>query len=90
MPTVDVIDRGEVIKVVTDLRGAKKENIRLAIRGRTLIISVGGTGRRYRRRVELTATMDPIHSTSTFKNGVLEVTLKKSNQAVEGPDIRVE
>jgi HSP20 family protein len=87
---VDMMDRGEVIKVIADLPGAEKENIRLAIRGRTLIISVEGTRCKCRRRVGLTATVDPVHSTSTLRNGVLEVTLKKSKQAVEGPDIRVE
>ncbi len=80
-PLVDVLDQGQELKVVAELPGVEKQDIRLEATDGTLVISAERGSRKYHEEVRLPASVDSNEARSTFKNGVLEVTLKKKDTA---------
>lgn len=89
-PLVDVIvTRGEV-RVVAELPGVEKTDIRLHGTEDTLTISVDTPQRKYYRDVELPEKGDPQKARSSYKNGVLEVTMPKKEGKPKGELIEVE
>ncbi len=76
-PLVDVISTDGEIKVVAELPGVEKEDIRLHGTEDALTISVDTQNRRYFKEVEMPLKIDPKKAKTSYKNGVLEVTISK-------------
>ncbi len=76
-PLVDVFDEDKTIKVVAELPGVEKEDIKLNATERELVISVDGKDRKYYKELELPAEINPSSAKSSYRNGVLEVVLEK-------------
>lgn len=76
-PLVDVITSDKDVKVIAELPGVEKEDIKLHGTEDTLTISVEMPQRKYYKELELPALVDPKSAKTSYKNGVLEVTLKK-------------
>lgn len=89
-PLVDVVDEDERIRIVAELPGVDKEQIKLDIANGKLQISVEGD-RKYFKSVDLPAKVDPDQTKATYKNGILEVILSKVKPATKaGKSIKVE
>ena len=91
-PLVDIINVNGEIKVVAELPGVEKKDIKLYGTEDMLTISVDIPERKYYKEVELPAKVDPKNVKSAYKNGVLEVTLKKAEKEKKpkGEQIRIE
>ena len=91
-PLVDVISADGEIKIVAELPGVEKEDIRLHGTENTLTISVDTPKRRYSKEIELPAKIDPKKATTKYKNGVLEVTIPKikEKKKPKGEPIKIE
>lgn len=90
-PLVDVIEKEKEIKVVAEVPGVNKDNIKVRVNGNKLIISAKSEDRQYYKEVELPAEVDEKSAKATYKNGVLEVTLqKKGSISEQGTEIKVE
>jgi len=89
-PLVDIIEEAETVKVVAEVPGVEKNDIQLYGTERSLTIKVDTPARKYFKEVELPAEVDPKSARSTYKNGVLEVILKKTAPKPKGQPIRVE
>ncbi|UCD26622.1 MAG: Hsp20/alpha crystallin family protein [Candidatus Bathyarchaeota archaeon] len=76
-PLIDVISTDNEIKIVAELPGVEKEDIKLHGTEDTLTISVDNQKRRYFKEVEVPAKIDPKKAKTVYKNGVLEVTIPK-------------
>lgn len=76
-PLVDVFDTDGQIQVVAEMPGIEKSDVELTVDGRNLEIHAARGDRRYNETVELPADVDDNSAKATYKNGVLEVTLKK-------------
>jgi len=87
-PLVDVIVNNDV-KVVAELPGVDKKDIKLDASDRALTIAVNTEDHRYYKKIDLPTDIDPDSSKASYKNGVLEVTLAK-RQKKEGKGIRVD
>ncbi len=85
-PLVDVFERDDEIVVVAEMPGVEKDKISVKVLEdeRTLIISGSDSDRRYYKEVDLPARVDPSSLKMTYKNGVLEVRLKKAGRGVPG------
>ncbi len=81
-PLVDVIERGDEIWVVADVPGVPKENIDVKVTEKTLTIRAQNE-RKYYKVVELPAEVIPESAKASYKNGVLEVRLKKKTSTEE-------
>jgi len=79
-PLVDVISTNNEVKVVAELPGVEKNDIKVYGTEKTLSISVDTPQRKYFKEVELPANVDPKSARSAYKNGVLEVTLTKTKE----------
>jgi len=79
-PLVDVMETDGEIKVIAELPGVEKEDIKLYGTENTLTISVDTAERKYYKKVELPSRVDTKKTKASYKNGVLEVTLKKKKE----------
>ncbi|MCD6241452.1 Hsp20/alpha crystallin family protein [Candidatus Bathyarchaeota archaeon] len=90
-PLVDVYTTNGEVKVIAELPGVSKEDIQLHGTEDTLTISVDTPERKYYKEVELPAKVDPKGAKTSYKNGVLEVTLpKKEERKPKGEPIKIE
>jgi len=90
-PLIDVIEREDEIRVVAELPGVDKSNIKLrVVNGNKLIIQAQSEERKYYKEVELPAEVDEKSAKATYKNGVLDVVLKKKTVSEKGTEIKVE
>lgn len=85
-PLSDVQDRGNEILVTVDIPGVEKEDIQVEVKGRKLIIDTEGT-RRYHTEIDLPGEVQGDCSEASYRNGVLEITLKKNRE--KGQSIEV-
>lgn len=89
-PLVDVFEEEDVIKVVAEVPGVEKDDINLNATERKLVIKVDTPQRKYYKEVDLPADVDPQSAKATYKNGVLEVVLKKVGKGETGVKIKIE
>ena len=75
-PLVDVIDEKDQVKVIAELPGVSKEEVKLSVKGNSLGIRVVNPERRYVKDVRLPVEVSK-NAKASFKNGILEVVLKK-------------
>jgi len=76
-PLVDVLVEETSVVIVAQLPGVSKESIEVHATEDKIAISVVSPQRHYYKELDLPAKVDPKSSTTTYKNGVLEVHLKK-------------
>jgi len=76
-PLIDVFVDETSVVVVAELRGIDKESIEVDATEDKVTISVDSFKRKYYRELNLPARVDPKSSATSYKNGVLEVRLKK-------------
>lgn len=91
-PLVDVFESEEGVTVVAEIPGVDKDKIDVKVSedGKTLIISATNEKRKYYKEVDLPSKVDPSSAVATYKNGVLEVKLKKSKGEGKGIKVKVE
>ncbi|UCG36899.1 MAG: Hsp20/alpha crystallin family protein [Candidatus Bathyarchaeota archaeon] len=76
-PLVDVISANGEIKVVAELPGVEKKDIKLHGTEDALTISVNTPNRKYYKEITMPAKIDPKKAKTAYKSGVLEVTIPK-------------
>lgn len=77
-PLVDVLEENNEVIVVAEFAGFDKENIRTNIRNQRLILSAETLGRKYHKSLNLPKRVIPTTIRTAYKNGVLEVRLRKA------------
>jgi HSP20 family protein len=76
-PLVDVVDTNGEIRVVAELPGVEKTDIKLHGTEDSLEINVDTEQNKYYKEVKLPAKVNVREAKSTYKNGVLEVIIPK-------------
>jgi len=89
-PLVDAIVNDETVKVVAELPGVEKPDIAVECDGRTLTLKVDTEKRRYYKRLDLPAEVDPDTSKANYKNGVLELVLTRKTKGPKPKQIRID
>ena len=77
-PLVDVLEDDDEIAVFTEFAGFSKENLRINVRNQKLILSAKASNRRFRKSLNLPKRVIPDTVCTSYKNGVLEIRLKKA------------
>jgi HSP20 family protein len=82
-PLADVTTTDKEVKVIVEMPGVSKENIRVNAHDNSVEITTttDKETRKYREVVEIPPETDIETATSTYKNGILEITFKKKEQA---------
>ena len=85
-PIIDIINGKEEIKIVAELPGVAKENIKLYANENTLTIEslipapvATAEVRQYYKEIEFPELVEPSSGKSYHKNGILEIIFKKKN-----------
>ncbi|MDI9644194.1 MAG: Hsp20 family protein [Candidatus Verstraetearchaeota archaeon] len=91
-PLVDIIDGENEVRVVAELPGVEKEDIKLYATEKTLTIDVSSRERSYYKELELPVEVEPSNARSNYKNGILEVVLtkKKETRKPKGESIPID
>lgn len=90
-PLVDIMEEEKDVVIVAELPGVEKEHISLHTTEDHLTISVDAAKRKYRKELKLPTKVDSKSARASYKNGVLEVRLKKFFQKkAEGEKIFLE
>jgi HSP20 family protein len=90
-PLADVIPGDGEIRVIVELPGVEKKDIKLSGTENKLTISVDTPERKYFKEVELPAKVETKKATSKYKNGVLDITIpKKKEEKTKSETIKIE
>jgi len=82
-PLVDVLDGDDEIKAVIELPGVEKEDINVYVEEEKVVIDTSDEKRRFHKEIPLMDEVVPESSKATYKNGILEITLKKVKERQE-------
>ena len=90
-PLVDITTTDNEVKVVIEMPGINKNNIRISAYDQTLEVKSDDPKRKYHKAIEVPPETDIETARSTYNNGILEITFKKKDQAKsKGKTIKVE
>ncbi|MBN1785126.1 MAG: Hsp20/alpha crystallin family protein [Candidatus Bathyarchaeota archaeon] len=91
-PLVDIISANGEIKVIVELPGVAKEDIKLHGTEDKLTISVHIPDRKYFKEIEMPTKIVPKKAKTSYKNGVLEITVPKieDKRKQSGEEIKIE
>jgi HSP20 family protein len=90
-PLADVIPGDGEIRVIVELPGVEKKDIKLSGTDNKLTISVDTAERKYFKEVELPCSVDVKKAASKYKNGVLDITIpKKKEEKTKSEPIDIE
>jgi len=76
-PSVEVSERDDELLIVAEVPGVEKERIEIEATEDSLRISASNHGRKYQGEVSLPAKVDPKSGKAVYRNGLLEIRLKK-------------
>jgi HSP20 family protein len=90
-PLADLTTTDKEVKVVVEMPGVSKENIKVNVYDNSLEVTTTGTDRKYHEVIEIPPETDIETVTSTYKNGILEIAFKKKEQRKpKGKQIKIE
>ena len=82
-PIVDVIEEKDLINIMAELPGVEEKDINLKIEKDTLTISTETPARKYHKEVKLPTPVEENSLESKYRNGILEVKLRKARDSQE-------
>lgn len=91
-PLADVSVTDNEVKVVIEMPGVKKDNIKINALDGEVEVLTNDTQRKYHRTVELPEETDVDTAKSTYNNGILEITFnkKKKDAKPKGKEIKID
>jgi len=90
-PLVDVNTTDKEVKVVMEMPGVKKEDIRINAYHEAVEVTASSPQRKYHKTIELPQEANTETAKSVYHNGILEITFnKKENAKPKGKAIKVE
>jgi HSP20 family protein len=77
-PLTDVIEEKDSVAITVELPGVEKDDIDLTATDETLTIDVATAQRKYHKEITLPCKVLPETTEATYKNGVLDIVIKKA------------
>ena len=88
-PLTDIIEGDDDVAVTVELPGVEKNEIDLNITNDSLEIKVDSPQRKYRKKLDLPCDVIPKTTKATYKNGILDVSIKRKEKKKPGEGYRV-
>ena len=88
-PLTDIIEGDDDVAVTVEIPGVEKEDIDLNVTGDMLEIKVDAQNRKYQKTVQLPCDVRPKTTKATYKNGVLDVVIKRKEKKKPGEGYRI-
>jgi HSP20 family protein len=76
-PIVDVFDEKDYIRLIAELPGVSEDKIKIEVTGDILNLTTSDTDKKYAKEILLPSKVNPQSLKTTYKNGILEITLEK-------------
>lgn len=89
-PLVDIIKGNEDLKVIAELPGVSKEDLRLTASENSVTIESVTNQPHYQKTVDLPEPVDPTTAKSAYKNGILEISFKLKKKGSGGVSIKID
>jgi HSP20 family protein len=89
-PLVDVIKGAEELRVIAEVPGVSKEDLRVSADEDTVTIESTAGQTRYHKKIDLPEPVDPKTARSTYKNGILEVSFRLKKKGQGGVPIKID
>ncbi|MEM0492132.1 MAG: archaeal heat shock protein Hsp20 [Acidilobaceae archaeon] len=83
-PLVDVIERDDEVWVIADVPGVSREDIDVRVTEREVTIKAYSSERKYYKTIDLPVEVNPETAKASYRNGVLEIKIKKKKGGGEG------
>jgi HSP20 family protein len=77
-PLTDVIDSGKEVRVLAELPGIAREDLKIDVKPEEVTIKVDTATRKYRKNISLPCRVSTENVKTTHKNGILEIIISKS------------
>jgi len=81
-PLIDIFQEKNFITVVAEITGFNKETLKIHVKDQKITLSAKSKDRRYYKSLNLPKLVIPDVMYTKFKNGVLEIRLKKAETAI--------
>ena len=76
-PLIDVMEDAEEIRVIAEVAGFSKEDIEVDAERTKVVIAADDGERKYYKEINLPSEVETGEVSTTYKNGVLEIVMKK-------------
>ncbi|MGA3289827.1 MAG: Hsp20/alpha crystallin family protein [Candidatus Bathyarchaeia archaeon] len=81
-PLIDIFQENNYITIVAEIAGFNKETLKIHVKDQKITLSAKSKDRRYYKSLNLPKVVIPDVMYTKFKNGVLEIKLKKAETAI--------
>ena len=81
-PLIDIFQENNYIIIVAEIAGFNRETLKIHVKNQKLTLSAKSKDRRYYKSLNLPKVVIPDVMYTKFKNGVLEIKLKKAETAI--------
>jgi len=88
-PLTDIIEGDEDVAVTVEIPGVERKDIDLNVTGDILEITVKNPERKYHKRLTLPCDVVPKTTKATYKNGILDVVIKRKEKKKPGEGYKV-
>lgn len=89
-PITDIIEGDEDVAVTVELPGVEKNDIDLNIKNDTIEIKVDNKKRKYHKTLNLPCDVKPKTTEATYKNGILDIVIKRKEKKKPGEGYHVD
>jgi HSP20 family protein len=88
-PLTDIIEGDNDVAITVEIPGVNKEDIDLNVTEDSLEISVDTPNRKYHKNVNLPCDVKPKTTKATYKNGILDIVIKRKEKKKSDDGYRV-
>jgi len=88
-PLTDIIEGDTDVAVTVEIPGVEKNDIDLNVKNDTLEIKVDSPDRKYHKSLDLPCDVVPKTTKATYKNGILDVVIKRKQKKKPGDGYKV-
>ncbi len=88
-PLTDIIEGDDDVAITVEIPGVEKEDIDLNVTEDILEITVDNPKRKYHKHVDIPCNVKPKTTKATYKNGVLDVVVKRKGKKTPGEGFKV-
>ncbi len=81
-PLIDIFQENNYITIVAEIVGFNRETLKISVKDQKLTLSAKSKDRRYYKSLNLPTVVIPNAMHTKFKNGVLEIKLKKAETSL--------
>jgi len=83
-PLTDVIEGDEDVAITMEIPGVEKKDIDLKVTEDRVEIKVNNPKKKYHKLIELPCKVKPKTTKATYKNGILDIVIKRKSKKKEG------